>query len=126
MGQLRAGGLSCLIQADMRRLPLRAGSVDAIWCQAALLHLPRSVVPEVLKDFGRVVRRGGALSLSVAEGDGEGFEVAANYGSDRRRWFTFHRAPELTSLLAAAGFVVLQASRHRSHRDWLSLDATRE
>ena len=89
IGQLRAGSLPCLVQADMRRLPLRAASVDAIWCQAALLHLPRALVPGVLADFGRAVRRGGALSLSVAEGDGEGFEVASNYGSDRRRWFTF-------------------------------------
>jgi SAM-dependent methyltransferase len=124
-GQLRARGLPGLIQADMRRLPLRAGSVDGIWCQAALLHLPRALVPGVLADFGRAVRRGGALCLSVAEGDGEGFEVASNYGSDRRRWFTFHRAPELISLVTAAGFTVQQTSRHRSHRDWLSLDAAR-
>jgi hypothetical protein len=25
--------------------------------------------------------------MSIAAGDGEGFEVATSYGSDRRRWF---------------------------------------
>jgi SAM-dependent methyltransferase len=125
IGQLRAGKQPGLVQADMRRLPLRAESVDALWSHAALLHLPRALVPGVLAEFGRVVRHGGALSLSVAEGDGEGFEVASKYGSDRRRWFTFHRAPELTALLAAAGFTVHETFRHRTFRDWLSFDATR-
>jgi SAM-dependent methyltransferase len=125
IGQLRAHKQPGFVQADMRRLPLRAESVDAIWCHAALQHLPRAFVPGVLAEFGRVVRQGGALALSVTEGDGEGFEVASKYGSDRRRWFTFYRAPELSSLLAAAGFTVDQTFRHRTYGDWLSIDATR-
>lgn len=78
-----------------------------------------------LAEFARAARRGGILSMSVAEGDGEGFEVAANYGSDRKRWFTRHREPELTALLAAAGFSVRQVRRHRAYRDWLSVRDTR-
>jgi ubiquinone/menaquinone biosynthesis C-methylase UbiE len=35
LGQLRASDVPGLVQADMRRLPLRAGSVDGIWCWAA-------------------------------------------------------------------------------------------
>jgi hypothetical protein len=109
----------------MRWLPLRAGSAHAIWCSAALLHIPRRAVPAVLAEFARVMRPGGELYLSVAEGDGEGFEAAAHYGSDRRRWFTCHREPALTALLAGAGFAVHQVRRHRAHRDWLSVFALR-
>ncbi|GAA1853034.1 class I SAM-dependent methyltransferase [Asanoa iriomotensis] len=126
LGQLRAGGLPGRAQADMRHLPLRTGSVDAVWCQAALLHLPRPDVPAVLAEFARVVRPGGALYLSVAEGDGAGWEVAGNYGSELRRWFTYHREPALTTLLAAAGFAVREVSRTSSHREWLSLHARRD
>lgn len=124
-GQLQAagGGLGGVVQGDMRWLPFRTSSVDAIWCQAALLHIPRVEVPAVLAEFARVVRGGGRLYLSVAEGDGEGFEVAANYGSSERRWFTNHREPALSRLLAEVGFVVDQVSRSHSHRDWLSLHA---
>lgn len=125
IAQLRARNCPGLVQADMRLLPLRAESVDAVWCQAALLHLPRAVVPEVLADFGRVVRSGGALSMSVVEGDGEGFRIASNYGSDRRRWFTLYREPELTALLVAAGFTVHQTGLQRVRGDWLFLYATR-
>lgn len=125
IGQLRTGSVPCAVQADMRWLPLRAGSADAIWCRAALLHIPRRAVPVVLAEFARVMRPGGELYLSVAEGDGEGFEAAAHYGSDRRRWFTYQREPALTALLAGAGFAVHQVRRHRAHRDWLSVFALR-
>jgi hypothetical protein len=96
-----------------------------VWSQAALLHIPRQFVPQVLGEFGRVVRPGGQLFLQVAEGGGEGWEVAANYASDRRRWFTYHRADALTALLADAGFRVLRTEHRPTGRGWLSLHARR-
>lgn len=70
-GQLLAGDMACVAQADMRRLPLRTASVDAVWCRAALLHVPREHVVAVLVEFARAIRVGGELCLAVAEGDGE-------------------------------------------------------
>jgi ubiquinone/menaquinone biosynthesis C-methylase UbiE len=125
-GQLRTRDVSGLLQADMRHLPLRAGSVDAIWCWAALMHLPREALPRALAEFARIVVSGGSLAMSIAEGDGEGFEMATPYGSDRRRWFTRYREPELTALLTAAGFSIRNMRRHRAYRDWLSVHASRE
>jgi hypothetical protein len=61
----------------------------------------------------------------VADGDGQGWEIATNYGSDRRRWFTYHREPDLTALLSAAGFVVDEVRRTASYRDWLAIHAHR-
>ncbi|MET9022401.1 class I SAM-dependent methyltransferase [Actinopolymorpha sp. NPDC004070] len=125
IGQLRAGGQSGVAQADMRQLPVRTGSVDAVWCQAALLHIPREAVPTVIGELGRVVHESGHLYLSVAEGDGEGWEIASSYGATQRRWFTYHREEELTALLSSAGFEVRAARRTRSHRDWLSVHCRR-
>ncbi len=125
-GQLRASDVPGLVQADMRRLPLQAGAVHGIWCWAALVHLPREALPQALAEFARILRSGGSLSMSIAEGDGEGFEVATPYGSDRRRWFTRYREPELTALLAVAGFSIRNIRGHRAYRDWLSVHATRE
>jgi hypothetical protein len=45
-------------------------SVDALWCQAALLQIPHVYVPDTLAGFARVVRPGGAIDLSLNEGDG--------------------------------------------------------
>jgi ubiquinone/menaquinone biosynthesis C-methylase UbiE len=125
MGQLRAAASTGLAQADMRRLPLRAESLDGLWCHAALLHIPREMTPQVLAEFARVTRVGGALSLFVAEGDGEAWENADHYGSDRRRWFTFHRLPDLAALLAAAGFAIRRTRATSARRDWLSVSARR-
>jgi SAM-dependent methyltransferase len=101
MGQLRAAGVGGVAQADMRLLPVRNRSLDALWCRAALLHIARAWVPEVIEEFARAVRPGGELVLAVAEGDGEGWEAARNYRSEHRRWFSYHREPELTALLSA-------------------------
>lgn len=125
IGQLKTGGLSGVAQADMRRLPVGTGTVDAVWCYAALLHIPRVSVPTVVGEFARAVRVGGGLYLAVVEGDGEGWEVASNYGWDRRRWFTYHRGPDLVALLAAAGFGVHHVRQTRSRRDWISLHSRR-
>jgi SAM-dependent methyltransferase len=126
VGQLRASQVPGLVQADMRCLPLRTGAVHAIWCWAALMHLPREAAPQAVSEFARIVRSGGSLVLSIAEGDGEGFEAAKAYGSDHSRWFTRYRAPEFTAVLTAAGFSIRNMRRHRAHRDWLSVHATRE
>jgi SAM-dependent methyltransferase len=125
IGQLRTGLLPGVAQADMRQLPLRAGSVDAVWCQAALLHIPHATVPLVLGEFARVVRPGGVLVLNVAEGDGEGWEVAVHYRSARRRWFTLHRAQALTDLLTTVGFEVYDKRHITTGRGWMSLHCRR-
>jgi len=125
LGQLRTNSVPGVLQADMRQLPLRAGSADAIWCQAALLHIPRMAVPAALAEFARAIRPGGGLYLSVVEGDGEGFQAASNYGSNRRRWFTLHREPNLTAMLARAGFAVHEVRRNSDRRVWLAIHAQR-
>lgn len=125
LGQLRVGGTSGVAQADMRRLPVADSVVDGVWCRAALLHVVRADVPDVLGEFARVIRSGGELCLAVAEGDGEGWEVARNYASSSRRWFTYHREAELSALLAHVGFAVHRTRRNHTHRDWLSINASR-
>ncbi|MBB5873937.1 SAM-dependent methyltransferase [Allocatelliglobosispora scoriae] len=122
-GMLRAGDLRGKVQADMRALPLRGGSLDGIWCQAALLHIPRGYAPSVLAGFACVLRPGGRLHLSVAAGESQGWEVAENYASPQRRWFTYHTRPGIEALLTAAGFAVAEVREHEHHRSWLTIAA---
>jgi len=42
-------------QADLRHIGFREGAFDGIWCNASLLHLPRADVPNVLRDFRRIL-----------------------------------------------------------------------
>jgi SAM-dependent methyltransferase len=124
--QLRAGGITGLVQADMRALPVRDSTVDGVWCQAALLHLPRDLAPLAVGEMARVARPGGPLLLTVAEGDFEGFQSTEKYDNqDLRRWFTYHRERELSALLTDAGFTVDSTHRHTTNRDWLTVHARR-
>ncbi|PSQ17001.1 hypothetical protein BRD00_09495 [Halobacteriales archaeon QS_8_69_26] len=54
-----------LLQADMRSIPLRAGTVDAVTAYHAVFHVPRERHPEVYREFARVLRPGGRLLMTV-------------------------------------------------------------
>lgn len=123
-GMLRSQSLARAVQADMRVLPVRDAAMDGVWCQAALLHVPRTDVPRVLGEFARVTRRAGALHLAVSEGDGEGWE-SGRYGPDTPRFYVHHREAPLREMLAAAGWHVVECRRLRTVRDWLCLLAHR-
>ena len=123
-GMLWSRRVPAVAQADMRALPLRTEAVDAVWCAAALLHIPRLEVPVVLSEFARVLRPGGELMVSLAEGDGE-FAEPVSYQPGYQRWFVLHRLEPVTGQLHDAGFELVSFSRRSTHRDWLQLRARR-
>jgi ubiquinone/menaquinone biosynthesis C-methylase UbiE len=123
-GMLRAGGLPDAVQADMTALPIRASSLDGLWCAAAFLHIPSTSAEAVLLDFARVVRPGGLLHLSVTEGQGSGMEPRG-YGTVAARLFVHHDEGELVPMLTKVGFEVTSVERSESHRKWLTLGAVR-
>ncbi len=120
---LAAGGLTGLVQADMRFLPLRTDSLAGVWSQAAMLHIPHAQVPAVLAEMSRVCVPGGRLFLVVAEGDGEALEPHPS-GSGLQRFFAYHREEPLRKLLTDVGFEVTAVRREASHRRWLHISAT--
>jgi SAM-dependent methyltransferase len=123
MGMLRTSGLTGVVRGDLRALPIRTGCLDGIWCQAALLHVPLAEVPGTLAEFIRVLRPGGVLHLSVAEGDGESWE---SHQYDKwPRWFTLYRPQPLRRLLVQAGFSIQKVRQQRLGRDWLVVEAIR-
>lgn len=119
---LAAGGVPGVLRGDLRALPIADRALAAVWCHAALLHVPRAEVPVVLGGFARVLRPGGVLLLAVAEGDGEGYEDAVQYGGGRR-FFVRHRLDQLAPQLNAAGCTVDRVGRRSGHREWLDIDA---
>jgi SAM-dependent methyltransferase len=112
------------VRADLRVLPLRDGALDGLWCVAVLLHVPRAMIPEALAEFHRVLRPGGRAMITIAEGEGEGWEKAP-LGSSAQRYYVYHSREEFTRLLAAAGFEILWTGCATTHRDWLSLHLQR-
>lgn len=118
-------------RGDIRRVPLRAGTLDGIWSAAALLHVPREDVAGTLRGWWRCLRPGGVLGLSTALGDGERWEPwpfdpeAQQPTAGLRRWFVLHRADALIDVLTAAGFTVQATRDSASHRRWIQVLASR-
>jgi SAM-dependent methyltransferase len=52
-----------VVQADIRALPFRAGSFDAVLDLSTLDHLPEAGVADAIGEYRRVLRVGGALLL---------------------------------------------------------------
>ena len=126
---LTTRGTPGLVRADMLALPVATGALDGIWCSAALLHIPRHLVPDVLAEFARALRVGGELVLAVAEGEGERWETVPYDVPEQdglRRYYVLHSFDDLSTQLAAVGFDVYEHWRRETHRQWLHLRARRQ
>lgn len=62
-----------VVRGDLRRPPLRPGSVGTVYSCAALLHVPREEVCATLRTWHGLLRPGGRLHLSTSLGGGEGW-----------------------------------------------------
>ena len=108
------------LQADMRRLPLAAGTVDGIWASASLLHLPRPLLAPVLAEGRRVLAGEGLFYLSLKEGTGEAWRADA-CGREAPRFFTYWTAAALDSELRTAGLATVAGWQEEGSRDlWLN------
>jgi SAM-dependent methyltransferase len=95
---------------SFRHLRLEPASVDALWCCNSLSNMPMAVMPEILREFKRVLKKGGLLGIVMPcvqshhdEVDHLEF-VNDDPGGDPRIWrFTPHPAT-LAKLCEAAGF----------------------
>ena len=112
-------------QGKLQALPLRDRCVDAIWCSAALLHVPEQATTTVLREFHRVLRPSGRLALVTAVGEGESLEPVP-YAPDEQRWFVYREAARLRDQLVGAGYRLLFEDTQTSHREWLCLLAVAE
>jgi SAM-dependent methyltransferase len=62
----RTYGLTRMTQADIRALPYRSGSFDAVVSMDVIVHLPRGEESQPLGEFARVLRPRGLLALRAS------------------------------------------------------------
>lgn len=101
--------------ASFRELPLQGESVGGVLAWYSLIHTPPAEVPDVLREFHRVLAPGGALLLGFFDGDARrpfAHAVATAY---------FWSIEALGHLLADAGFEVGAGERRGRTPDEVSL-----
>lgn len=66
LAHARSGGLTRLTQLDMRALPFRQASFDAVFSLDVIAHLDPGEEGAVFQDFARVLRPGGLLIVRTS------------------------------------------------------------
>lgn len=81
---------------------------DGVWCKAALLHIDRSEIPNVLASFHRILKDTGMLFIQTKAGQGEGTQPVP-FDPSMTRYFTFFTLEEIEALLLEAGFELAES-----------------
>ena len=144
LGMLTVGGKSAgfhfpAVQGDFRELPFATHSFDGIWAVASIIHIPRSNVVNVLREFKRTLKPGGHVYISIIKynssisKDKEERDPGET-DVDQRGWryFVYYEQEEIESLIIQAGLKSLtswdrpgKVPRHGEFkkRDWIHIIA---
>lgn len=87
---------------DARALPLNDDSMDGVWAMASLVHLGSTDVRRALCEFGRVLKPGGFVFVSLPTAAGASWRT--EHG--QRRWFPYLKAEIVRALMEQAEFVI--------------------
>jgi len=128
------------VQGDFRKLPFAPQSFDGIWAVASIIHIPRSNVVNVLREFKRILKDGGYVYISIIKymsminKDKEEADPGDD-DVDQRGWryFVFYDQEEIESLLMQSGLKSLTSwerpgkmprpSEKFKKRDWIHIIA---
>ena len=100
------------IQGDMQHLPFQDHSFSALWCNAALLHVPKSQTGPCLSEFHRILTSSGYLYIALQAGEDEVWE-SQSYGMIAPRFFAGYSFVEGQNVIEAAGFHVIKQTEYR-------------
>lgn len=92
---------------DMRTMQLPSETYDGIWCSAVLLHLKREDMVPVLKKMYGTLKKGGAVFISLKQGDGEAITKDSRL-NNRKRFFSFFAPDEVRGFIEQAGFSIIE------------------
>lgn len=85
------GRKSKFIQADMRKLPIQDNTVDYIECLEAIEHIPYGDVPKAIREWHRVLKKGGKLVIFTTDFDDIAqmwVDFIKGKGLNMKNWFT--------------------------------------
>lgn len=112
--------------ADMYEIDKIGRKFDAVFVQAALLHIPKDKVMEVLNKMKGLLNKGGLLYIAVKEkkegGAGEEIKKENDYGYDYERFFSYFTMPELRSYLNSLRMEsVWETITNNGRTNWLQI-----
>lgn len=89
---------------DMTKMRFPPRSFDAVWMAASLHHLPKKLVPRILKKVFTILRPDGWIYIAVHAGKNEGFEISEKFNKRVVRYMANYQNNEMKVLLFKQGF----------------------
>ena len=106
-------------QGDFSNLPDADESVTGVFMNFSFLHIPKSEIPEVLREINRVICYEGVLQVTLFEGQGEGFEKKTKYLHPR--FFSYYQQTELRDIVGEQFEIIREARLENRQRNLLSI-----
>ena len=111
------------MEMDMTKLEFKDNSFKGIWCCASLIHIPKEIVPSVLSEFHRVLKKEGVLYIAVKQGIGEALVKMKRLKLDSA-YVALYNQPEIEVLVREAGFDIITCYPESSDNStWINLFA---
>lgn len=113
---------------DVRQIP---GQFDAVFAQAVLLHISKSMVSQAIVGLAAKLRCGGYFYAAVkSQRSGQAEEEVKtedDYGFSYQRFFSYYTQPELEKLFRWAGLTVVWSGIARYNKvTWIQIIAQKQ
>lgn len=93
---------------DLLKLDFAKDSFDGILAFAVLLHIDKQKIPQVLKNFNKILKPDGLLYVGVKRGGGTK-KVVDRLSQNTERRFSFFYKNEMEDLVKRSGFKVIES-----------------
>lgn len=110
------------VQLDLMSLPFRAGGFAGVWACGSVVHVPREHHLHAFREISRVLGPGGIASISLKEGDHEGWMSGERLPAPR--WFSLRTPESVTAELRGSGFAAVRVVPS-GRGSWFVVEAVR-
>lgn len=97
---------------DIATVGFAKDSFDGVYARASLLHIPKKLIPKVLKSINKMLRPDGYFYLAIKEGEGEGEIEDVRHGVNVKRFFSFFVKEEIEKLIEEADFEIVELNTY--------------
>lgn len=106
---------------DFLNTDFKDKSINAIWCNASIIHLPKNKINNALKEFHRILGSESLLFLNVIKGEGEKeTEIKKFYNG--KLPVSFYQKDEITEILEENGFRIIRSYEESDDNfEWIDL-----
>ncbi|OGE08125.1 hypothetical protein A3A60_04380 [Candidatus Curtissbacteria bacterium RIFCSPLOWO2_01_FULL_42_26] len=114
------------VVGDMTNLTFKFATFNGVYARASLLHIPKKLVPKVLKSVHRILKDKGIFYLALKEGKGESEVEDERHGVKVKRFFSFFSEKEIVDLLNDTGFRIESVNfyqRDKRTTKWIEIFA---